>query len=226
MSYDREEAAHGWGFLLWHPLGKAQALSNTYWNGDLRVGNGLLCSSLASMSTILKLLVEGQCYFMDYLGCCLEKSSEVSWSVFWGISGSSVQGKYNCRTAWSPSLSWSISDSPGDAVSRHAYGIDWLCDIFPPLFCWLLTIIAGWVWGAGPGACVVLCWPLCDSPMLGLQKPNRDRWRKLLCEDAGPGLYGHSTCFLGTCSSVEFSLAMVSMRDGAQGPDSILSSPH
>lgn len=82
VSYDREEAAHGWGFLLWHPLEKAQALSNTYWNGDLRVGNGLLCSSLASMSTILKLLVEGQCYFMDYLGCCLEKSSEVSWSVF------------------------------------------------------------------------------------------------------------------------------------------------
>lgn len=59
-----------WG-ILWD-------LSNTYWNVELRVENGLLCSRLASMNTILQLLVKSQCYFMDYLGEIIRDA----WYVF------------------------------------------------------------------------------------------------------------------------------------------------
>lgn len=41
----------------------------------LRVRSTFLCSSLGSANTYLKLLVEGQDYFMDVLGYCL-------WEIF------------------------------------------------------------------------------------------------------------------------------------------------
>lgn len=69
-------------FFLWHPLGNTQVVSSTYWNVVLRIGHGLLCSSLDSMSTVLKLLVESQYHFMDCLVDCLRKLLETSWSIF------------------------------------------------------------------------------------------------------------------------------------------------
>lgn len=54
-----------------------ECLHSTHHGGNvgLKVRRAFLCSSLSSSNTYLKLLVEGQGYFMDVLGCCL-------WEIF------------------------------------------------------------------------------------------------------------------------------------------------
>lgn len=87
----------------------------------------------------------------------------------------SVKGKYSLRKTWPPSRSLSIVDSPGNAAVSACTAARLVVRHAPSSV--LLT--ADYCCETGlrscPEALVALSWPICDSPVLGLQKSGRER---------------------------------------------------
>lgn len=166
ISYYGVEAANGCSFFLWGPLENAQALSDTA-TWSLGQEMAFFTPALTEWALFLKLLVEGQDYFMDHLGCRLGEifADEL-------VCISRCQSKLSSGKIQSQNYLASLSKSLHSRLSWWCYVSTYIrlrgCMAF--FNSDLLTADYHSETGlrSYPGASLALPWPLCDSPVLGL----------------------------------------------------------
>ena len=100
--------------ILWGRPGLSPTLSGM-WPSGQEVDSPAPASTPRAL--ILQLLEEAKAVVRATWDAVPGKSLGMSWSVFRGVSTSSVQGKDSLKMTWPPFLSLSIVDSPGDVVS-------------------------------------------------------------------------------------------------------------